>query len=124
MTNSKRKGKIGELEWANFLKDHGFEDARRTQQYSGVGGTGDVIGLDGHHCEVKRVEKLNLLKAMQQAQRDSEGTDNIPIVAHRRNRGEWLVTLRAEDYLELLKSHKDELDRAYQMGGEDALSSL
>lgn len=108
MTNSKRKGKAGELEWAKFLRDHGFEDARRTQQYSGTCGTMDVIGLPGHHCEVKRVEKLNVYRALGQAQKDSKGSGNIPIVAHRRNRSEWLVTLRAEDYLKIVSKNNQE----------------
>ena len=103
MTNSKRKGKNGELEFAHFLQDHGYK-ARRTQQYSGTEGTSDVVGLPGHHIEVKRNERLNVYKAVEQALRDSEGTGLIPIVAHRRNRGEWLITLRAEDYLQTVRS--------------------
>jgi len=39
---------------------------------------------------------------MEQAIRDSEGKA-VPIVAHRRNREEWLVTMRAEDFMEMCK---------------------
>ena len=40
---------------------------------------------------------------MDQAVRDSEaaGKKDIPIVAHRKNRTGWLVTMRAEDWFKL-----------------------
>lgn len=98
--NSKQKGKTGELEWCKFLKEHGIE-ARRSQQYCGKEGDADCVGLEGYHQEVKRVEALNINKAIDQAKRDCNG--NIPIVAHRKNRSEWLVTMRAEDWVRLIK---------------------
>lgn len=43
MINSKRKGKVGELEVVNLLKDKGLS-ARRTQQFNGkTDGTSDVL---------------------------------------------------------------------------------
>ena len=60
-----------------------------------------MIGLPGVHIECKRVEKLNIHDAMNQSVRDAaEG--QMPIVAHRKNRTKWLVTLRAEDVLKLI----------------------
>ena len=56
--NSKQKGKRGELELAKKLQEYGFE-ARRGQQYSGIGGD-DVVGLEGVHIECKRVEPLGV----------------------------------------------------------------
>lgn len=103
--NSKQKGKRGELEWSHFCKEQGF-DTRRTAQYCGnTGDASDVVGLPGIHQEVKRVEKLNVQEAIEQAIRDSnaEGKENIPIVAHRRDRKEWLVTMRAEDWFKLYR---------------------
>ncbi len=99
MINSKRKGKVGELELVNILKDRGLT-ARRTQQYSGTDGTSDVIceELNDFHIEVKRDERLNVQKALTQAENDS--TDKIPIVAHRKNREKWKVTLYLEDFLD------------------------
>ena len=38
MINSKRKGKVGELEVVNLLKNKGLT-ARRTQQFKLIGGT-------------------------------------------------------------------------------------
>ena len=98
--NSKRKGAAGEREFSAFLRTHGFSEARRGQQYSGIEGE-DVVGLPGYHVEVKRVERLNIHDAMNQSIRDAD--NQIPIVAHRKNRTEWLVTMRAEDFLELVR---------------------
>ena len=54
--------------------------------------------------EVKRVEKLNLELAMQQAVRDSElQKDGKPTVIHRKNGGDWLVTMKFEDWMELFR---------------------
>jgi len=101
--NSKLKGKIGELEWVNFCKFHGLKN-RRTAQFCGKSGdAADCIGLDFLHQEVKRVEKLDISKAYKQAKNDSkEGL--VPIVAHRKNREEWKVTLLAEDFFKMYKA--------------------
>ena len=63
MTNSRAKGCRGEREIAKILREYGYE-ARRGQQYSGFNGDADVVGLPGYHIEVKRVENLNLDKAI------------------------------------------------------------
>lgn len=98
--NSKQKGKNGELEISHILKERGFE-CRRTAQYNGKeqGSLADVIGLDGIHIEVKRVERLNINTAMEQAIRDCK--DDIPTVWHRRNNKPWYVTMRLEDWIDM-----------------------
>lgn len=101
--NSKRKGKEGEQEFANLCKEHGFSQVRRSQQYAGIHGDADVVGLPGIHTEVKRVERLNEEKALQQAEEDCK-KGKIPIVAHRRNREEWKVTMRAGEWFKLYKA--------------------
>ncbi|HZW97796.1 MAG TPA: hypothetical protein VFF56_03010 [Bacillota bacterium] len=98
--NSKAKGKTGELEFANLCKKYGFHQARRSQQYAGINNDADVVGLPGIHAEVKRVEKLNVSKAMEQAIRDC-GEGDIPIVAHRKNYEPWLITMLAKDWFGL-----------------------
>lgn len=99
--NGKQKGKRGELEWASICREQGY-DARRTAQYCGnTGDAADVVGLPGIHMEVKRVERLDLEGAMAQARHDAG--EKIPIVAHRRNNCEWLVTMRAEDWFSLYR---------------------
>ncbi len=101
--NSNRKGKVGELEFSNICKKEGFTKARRSQQYTGINNDADVVGLPGIHVEVKRVERLNIDKAIEQSIEDSKKED-IPIVAHRKNRQEWKVTMRLEDWFELYKA--------------------
>lgn len=65
----------------------------------------DVLGLPGIHIECKRVEKLNVGEAMEQAIRDSDRMlDGMPAMFHRRNRKPWLVTMRLEDWLKLYGS--------------------
>lgn len=94
--NSRNKGKRGELEWSHVLRDMFGLTARRGQQFSGSPESPDVVGgFPGTHCEVKRVERLNIDAAVDQALADC-GSD-IPYVAHRRNRRDWLVTIRAVD---------------------------
>ena len=98
--NSKAKGGRGEREWAEFCREHGFTEARRGVQFKGGFDSPDVTGLPGIHIEVKRQERTQIQEWMKQSIRDSEGKA-IPIVAHRRNREEWLVTMRAEDWMRL-----------------------
>ena len=100
--NSRDKGKRGELEAAHLLKKYGY-DARRGQQFSGANGDADVVGLPGIHIEVKRVEKLNIDNALDQAIRDKRAAE-IPIVLHRKNRSVWKVTMRFEDWIAMYKA--------------------
>lgn len=97
--NSRQKGKRGELELANFLKKCGY-DAHRGQQYNGADGSADVIGLPGIHIECKRVERLDLDSAMEQATRDARDGET-PAVFHRRNGKPWKVTVELGDFLTL-----------------------
>jgi len=100
VTNSRRKGKDGELEWAKYCREQGYLKSRRGQQHSGLEGE-DVVGLPFIHQEVKRVEALNLDKAMAQSIRDCQG--KVPIVAHRKNNCEWEVTMLANDWFTLYR---------------------
>lgn len=101
--NSRAKGAAGEREFSNLCKKHGF-DTRRGQQYSGIEGK-DVVGLDGIHIEVKRVERLNVSQAIGQAIRD-KADEEIPIVAHRKNREGWLITMTADDWFKFYKEYR------------------
>ena len=99
--NSRGKGKRGELEFAAFLRQHGI-DARRGVQYAGGVDSPDIVSeaLAWLHIEVKRVEVFNLAKACAQAARDSAGKPWI--VAHRRNRKPWFITMDADACYRLL----------------------
>ena len=106
MTNSRAKGKRGELELVRKLKAAGF-DVRRGQQYCGAAGDADVVGLQGIHIEAKRNERLNLYDAMAQSVHDARPGE-IPVVFWRKNNCEWLATLRLEDYLEFYRRWLDD----------------
>ena len=112
--NSREKGKRGELELSHILNDYGYE-TRRNQQYSGANGDADVVGLPGIHIECKRVEHLNIDKALEQAVSDTladsikQGLEVYPAVFHRSNddrrkdstKGRWKVTMLLSDWMKL-----------------------
>jgi len=94
--NSCQKGKVGEREAAHFLANLFGTEAARGQQYRGGPDSPDVImPTIPVHWEVKRTERLNIQDAVAQAVRDAG--DSLPVVLHRRNRTEWLATIRAAD---------------------------
>lgn len=99
--SQREKGKRGERELANLLKDYGYE-CRRGQQFCGADGSADVVGLPGIHIECKRVERLNLYDAMSQSVGDSRETE-LPTVFHRKDRCGWLTTMRTEDWMKLYR---------------------
>jgi Holliday junction resolvase len=101
--NSRQKGAVGEREFAELLRFHGY-DARRGQQFSGGSDSPDVVcqPLKDFHFEVKRVEAGNLYKWMAQARRDAMEGGKVPVVMHRRNREDWIAILPAGLFLELL----------------------
>lgn len=110
--NSRKKGAVGEREFRDQLRAAGYMSARRGQQFAGGSDSPDVVceELSRIHWEVKRVERLILENAMEQAIRDA-GQSKTPIVAHRKNRGEWLATLKLEDLFRLIRDGLDGLNR-------------
>lgn len=106
---SKRKEARFELEIAHYLQAHGYPSAHRTAQHCGkTGDACDVEGIEGLHVECKHVEKLNLYGAYHQAVRDSSanGNGNIPVVIHKRNREETLVTLSLDNFIQIYSASK------------------
>lgn len=105
--NSRQKGKRGEREFAQFLRDNFGLDAKRGVQYAGSPDSPDVVGSwEGTHPEVKRVEHLDIGAALAQAVRDAGW--RLPYVGHRVNGGEWAVTVRARDLRGFLETIKKE----------------
>ena len=100
--NAKLKGGRGEREFAAFCRNEGYTNTQRGQQFQGGIESPDVRGLPHIHIEVKRTERLNVHEAMAQSIRDSAG-QAIPIVAHRRNRDGWMITMRAADWFTLYR---------------------
>ena len=102
--NSRAKGAKGERELAKTLREYGYE-ARRGQQYAGINGDADVVGLEGVHIECKRVERLNIDDSLSQSIRDAKDGE-MPIVVHRKNHCDWKVTMRLEDFIKLYREYR------------------
>lgn len=111
--NSRNKGKRGELELSHVLQGYGY-DVKRGHQTNGALGEADCEGLPGIHIECKRVENLNIYKAMHQSESDAiaessrKGETLVPAVFHRKNNDEWLITMSLKDFIE----------KFYKEGGE------
>lgn len=96
--NSRQKGKRGELEaaaeWNRLVPN---AHSRRSQQYSGTDSSSDLVSPGTPHLwlEVKRVQSLNLTTVMEKS-REQCG-ELCPVVLHRKNDSEWLVTFPLED---------------------------
>lgn len=105
---SRSKGKRGERMFASLCREQGY-DVHRTSQYCGKHGTADVVGLPGVYVEVKYVQALNIAKAMEQSERDADaaGKDEFPIVASKRSKEPWLVTMRAMDWISMVGLYED-----------------
>ena len=99
---SRNKGKRGEREAALELGAVFACDARRGVQYQGGPESPDVVlaGVNVH-VEAKRVESLNLYKALEQAREDAG--DKLPIVWHRRNGKRSVVIVDTEDLVALAR---------------------
>ncbi len=106
MVNSRQKGARGERLWRDELREAGFT-ARRGQQFAGGTDSPDVIceELKNLHMEVKCVQALNLDKACEQAERDAG--KKAWIVAHKKDRRRWKVTMDAGTFFQLLREGMD-----------------
>lgn len=98
---SRRKGMRAEVDIVHILESYGY-NCRRGDQSRGGAIEADVVGVPGLHIEVKRVEKLNLEKALMQSETDAR-IEEIPIVIHRRNRERWKVTMSLEEFMLMWK---------------------
>jgi len=105
--NQRQKGARGERLWRDELREAGFT-ARRGQQFAGGTDSPDVIceELSGIHFEVKCVQSLNIETAIAQASRDA-GDKKDWVVAHKRDRKPWRVTMSPELFFKLLREGMD-----------------
>lgn len=100
--SSQRKGRKGECELAAVLQSYGY-DVQPAQALN-YGTIPDLVGLPRVHIECKRVEKLNVPEAMNQAIADSRKFgDGTPVLFHRRSRSPWLCTMLLSDWVEMYK---------------------
>ena len=101
---SRDKGKRFERQLAGIFREYGYTDSRRTAQYCGnTGDASDVVGLPGIHVEAKHVEQMRLYEWMDQAKRDAAGTGKKPVVFHKKNNHEILVTMQLDTFFELYR---------------------
>lgn len=103
--NSKQKGKRIELDFVHFLGKNGIYSFR-SKQYCGSNGDADVVSpdLENFHFEVKgggQVPK-KIHEFMDQASEDCKKSRKIPVVAMRRDHKEFLMVIRAEDWLKMI----------------------
>lgn len=97
----RRKGAAGELEVVHALHAAGWGFAERTSRGVAQGGVSDIArGPAGCAIEVKRQEKLNVPKALDQLTADAGLL--IPVLIHRPSRHPWMATLPLEELLPLL----------------------
>lgn len=108
--NSRAKGARGEREAAKVIAAVLGLSARRGQQFAGGADSPDVVtDANDIHFEIKRVENLNIVNAVKQAVRDA-GESKTPVVLHRRNNCDWLLTLRFADVPSLVAKLSKYLD--------------
>lgn len=118
--NSRQKGKRGELDAADALRRLFSWTARRTQQFKGTSDSSDVEVAETPDAfwEVKREERLNVFKAMDTAV--AEAGPKLPVLMHRRNRTDWLVTVRLADLgrlAEVVTRARRPLENNEEVGG-------
>lgn len=104
--NSRRKGKVGELEAAQVLRERFGWTTRRSQQHSGTAESADlrVEQTPELWWEVKRVERLNVPKTMRIAA--GQCGRRVPVLMHRPSRSEWLITIRLTDLPVLVHAYE------------------
>lgn len=121
MTCSRTKGKVGELAACAELRERFGFRCRRTQQRTGWsdGNSPDieVDDLPDVFVEVKRVERLNVSRALALAVRQSGR--RCPVVMHRPNRSVngWMITLRLEDLPRLSHAYESAAVNEAKEGG-------
>ena len=85
------------------MRENGFYGVTAAEPLN-FGTIPDLYGLPGIHIECKRMERLSMTAALQQADRDAQRfQDGLPAVFHKRNREEWRVTMRLSDWMELYR---------------------
>lgn len=96
--NSRAKGQRGERDFCAALRDLYGIEGRRSQQFCGhTGDAADIVSDLNAHVEVKFVNRLCLAEAYDQARADSAKSGRTPVVAHKKNRGPWMITMALSD---------------------------
>ena len=97
---SKQKGKRGEREVATMLRAI-FPEAKRGIQSRGGGAEIADVEIPAFHIEVKLQAKPNIRAALRQAVAEA-APGKHPVAFTRADRDDWVVSMRGEDWLELV----------------------
>ena len=113
--NSRRKGKVGELEACQALREMFGWQANRTQQRTGWSPDGDSPDIEVAQTpdlffEIKRVQSLNVPRALSLAVRQCGR--RCPVLMHRPNRSinGWMLTIRMQDLPRLVHAYTTATD--------------
>jgi hypothetical protein len=102
----RRKGKAGELEVVNVLRDAGWPAAARTSDGRAQAGRGDIAGGPaGIVFEVRRTERVDVWRGLGDA-RGHAVNGELPVLAFRRSRGGWYAAVPLEELLALLRERE------------------
>lgn len=98
---SREKGKRGERELAEALRNLGVQ-ARRGVQFAGGPESPDVVSDLPVHWECKRSETFQPYQALAQA--SAEAPEGVtPVVAHRRNGKQWIAVLDLAAFVRIVQ---------------------
>lgn len=100
---SRRKGAGAEVDVVNYLREHGYPDARRYLAGDGRQ-PGDIDGIPGVCLEVKNQARYELAEWM--GQTEAEAGANLPVLLVKArgqaDPGRWFTIMRFEDFVGLL----------------------
>ncbi len=109
LKNSKAKGNRAEKDFAQYLRDCGL-DTTASRNYSSGNNTqkSDVHNSLDYNFEVKHVEKLNILKAIEQVERYSEKNHSTPAVVFKKSyMKDFWIAIPVYEWVELIKKAKE-----------------
>lgn len=124
---SRKKGQRGELEACAELASLFGWKCRRTQQFCGKSGdAADIVCEDTPSIfyEVKRVNKLNVPRAMAIAANQSGR--RVPVLLHRPDRcaAGWMLTIKLSDLSRLCHAYQSAIEQEIKVGSAVASSPL
>ena len=109
--NSKAKGKRGELEARDYVRQHWFAPRCIRSAQAGGAFAADLLHAgENLHVEVKRRQRIAATHFMRQAEGDC-GDMDVPVVLMREDKyPSWLVVIRIEDtekFLNIIQQNKE-----------------
>lgn len=104
MPNNRAKGVNGEREAAHAFQAATGIPTERAAQYCGKHGDADLRCKAPLHLESKRLQRIAILKALRQAERDAAG-GKLPVAIIREDGDtEWSVVLRVRNVVQFAEA--------------------